>query len=219
MYVRLRLDSQGRIANLTVDASTQTAEIGGVCEEEAFTEQFIGKALPLAQEDIPDAVSGATMTSAAVGAAINAARTDSGDQWEKTLKFTVIGILDTGGEEENYLFLSMSDMDTLTASGGRLDVVELSISASAEELERFLTGIRNRTDGLTARLIKRVTKSETAVLSVADAGVPSDRHRAGTHNDLRVHHHDGCGSRAAQGNRPAQGAGRVRWQHPHRFSR
>lgn len=165
VYVRLRLDSQGRIANLTVDASTQTAEIGGVCEEEAFTGQFIGKALPLAQEDIPDAVSGATMTSAAVGAAINAARTDSGDQWEKTLKFTVIGILDTGGEEENYLFLSMSDMDTLTASGGRLDVVELSISASAEELESFLTGIRNRTDGLTARLIKRVTKSETAVLS------------------------------------------------------
>jgi putative ABC transport system permease protein len=45
-----------------------------------------------------------------------------------------------------------------------VDVVELSVSASAEELEAYAEQITENVDGVRARLVKRVTRSETAVL-------------------------------------------------------
>ena len=64
-------DDNGVITSLTVDASTQTAELGQKCEEEAFTSQFIGKSAPLTLGDGIDAVASATITSQAVVDAVN----------------------------------------------------------------------------------------------------------------------------------------------------
>ena len=71
--VYIILDENGEIAQLTVDASTQTESIGGRCEEPAFTDQFIGKAAPLSLNEDIDALSGATLTSGAVVEAVNTA--------------------------------------------------------------------------------------------------------------------------------------------------
>ena len=160
------LDDEARIASLTVDASTQTEEYGGRCADEEFTAQFIGKALPLTLGEDVDAVSGATVTSTAVVAALNSARAaERGTAVSRTMSFTVAGILDTGGQEESYVFLSQEDMGELTGEAGRLDVAELSVSAAQDQLEGYVAAVSEAEPGVIARLVKRVTRSETAVLS------------------------------------------------------
>ncbi len=116
-----------------------------------------------------DAVSGATLTSAAAVEAVNSARAFVGAAADRTINFTVVGILDTGGDEESYVFLSLDDMAALTGEADRLDVMELSVSASQDELERYVSAIREGTSGAVPQLVRRVTRSETAVLSKLQA--------------------------------------------------
>ena len=164
VYVTVKLDDSSRIASLTIDAGTQTPEIGGLTQtDDSFNSQFVGKSLPLTLGEDVDALSGATITSTAVVEALNTARNTQSAGTAKTIKYTVTGILATGGEEESYVFMSLEDMAGLTGSDV-VDVAELSVSASAEELETYAEQITENTDGVRARLVKRVTRSETAVL-------------------------------------------------------
>ena len=168
VYVNAVLDDEAKIASLTVDADSQTEEIGGQCENEEFTTQFIGKALPLAETDI-DVLSGATMTSNAVITALNTARKAEQTAVDHTLNFTVVGILETGAKEESYAFISLSDMEALTGISGSLDVVELSArttkSDPTEELEAYADAINSAGLGVNAQLAKRVTRSAATVLT------------------------------------------------------
>ena len=164
VYVTVRLDDESRISSLTIDAGTQTPEIGGLTQtDEAFTKQFIGKSLPLTLGGDIDALSGATVTSTAIVDALNTSRSTENQATAKTIKYTVSGILTTGGEEEAYVFMSLEDMASLTGDS-TVDVAELSVSASAEELETYVNQITESGGGVQARLVKRVTRSETAVL-------------------------------------------------------
>jgi putative ABC transport system permease protein len=164
VYVTVKLDDSSRIASLTIDAGTQTPEIGGLAQtDKAFTDQFAGKELPLVLGKDVDALSGATVTSAAVVEALNNACSADRTAAAKTVKYTVTGILTTGGEEESYIFMSLEDMEGLTGEE-TADVAELSVSASADELDAYAEQITESTDGVRARLVKRVTRSETAVL-------------------------------------------------------
>lgn len=162
VYVTATLDDAARIAELTIDASTQTPEYGGrVSEEPLFLKQFVGQALPLKMNEDVDALSGATVTSTAVVEALNGARAAGAAVQPKTTRYRVTGILVTGGEEEGYVFMSADDLQALTGED-RLDVAELSISADEAQLNAYAEALTG--DGVTARLVKRVTKSETAVL-------------------------------------------------------
>ena len=162
VYVTATLDDEARIAELTIDASTQTPEYGGrVSEEPLFLKQFVGQALPLKMNEDVDALSGATVTSTAVVEALNGARAAGAAAQPKTMRYRVTGILVTGGEEEGYVFMSADDLQALTGED-RLDVAELSISADEAQLNAYAEALTG--DGVTARLVKRVTKSETAVL-------------------------------------------------------
>ncbi|MBE5808203.1 MAG: FtsX-like permease family protein [Clostridiales bacterium] len=170
VYVTAKLGSDMTIESISVDASLQTEEIGSKCGEEPFTSQFIGKTLPLALGEDVDALTGATMTSQGVVDALNTAVTvDDGAQASYTLNFTVTGILETGGEEEDYFYMSMDDLETITGERDVLDVVELSVSGSSDELAAESEAITADTPGVSARLVKRVTKSETSVLSKLQA--------------------------------------------------
>ena len=84
-------------------------------------------------------------------------------------KFTVSGILETGGTEEDYIFISLADMANLTGVSGRLDAAELSISASKEELTAYADKIKAAVPSVSPRLVKRVTQSETTVLTKLQA--------------------------------------------------
>ncbi len=164
VYVSVKLDGNSTIASVEIDAGTQTPEYGGrAAEDEEFLNQFTGKTLPLTLGKDVDALSGATVTSEAVVQAINTARKTEKAAKPQTLNFTVTGILTTGGEEEDYVFLSFEDMKTLTGSE-QLDVAELSVSASAEQLEAYADAISRDDDAVQARLVKRVTRSEASVL-------------------------------------------------------
>ena len=167
--VGVTLDENARIAEITVDASTQTEEFGGRTQtDEAFLSQFIGKALPLTLGEDVDALSGATVTSTAIIEALNGARGIATAAQPRTVNYNVVGILTTGGEEEGYVFMSLPDMVSLTGED-KLDVTELSVSAGADQLEAYAEQITGAGEGVIARLVKRVTRSETAVLSKLQA--------------------------------------------------
>ena len=182
------LDEEGKIDSLEVDASSQTPGIGSlVGTDQEFLDQFIGKTLPLrlsntqpedsaagesGQEEgsTVDAVTGATISSQAVIDAINhAANAGEGAvPVENSEHFTVSGILSTGGEEEGYVYMSLKDLQRLT-SDETLDAAELSVSAGAQELEEYSKAITDSVPGVTARLVKRVTRSEASVLGKLQA--------------------------------------------------
>ena len=70
--VKVTLDAAGAIAAIVVESGNETPNFGTRCaENEAFLAQFIGKTLPLESIDV---LSGATVTSNAVLAALNAAK-------------------------------------------------------------------------------------------------------------------------------------------------
>ena len=86
----------------------------------------------------------------------------------------VSGILETGGSEEEYIYMSLEDMADLTGEStdiertgesGRIDLAELSISASGDLLSSYIQKIETNVPEVSPRLVKRVTASETAVLT------------------------------------------------------
>jgi putative ABC transport system permease protein len=83
--------------------------------------------------------------------------------------FTVSGIVQTGGTEEGFIFMSLADLDSLMDNSGKLDVVECSISASQSMLDGIVRQIGENVPGLTPRLVKRVTESEGTVLTKLQA--------------------------------------------------
>ena len=116
-----------------------------------------------------DAVSGATISSLAVVEAVNGARApENAVAMENTERFDVTGILSTGGEEESYIYMSLEDLQKLTMDE-TLDVAELSVTADAQELETYSEAISDSDLGITARLVKRVAKSEASVLGKLQA--------------------------------------------------
>ena len=171
VVVEATLDEEGKIASLDIDASSQTPEIGGQVETDRnFISRFIGQTLPVSLGEDVDAVSGATISSQAVVDALNNARsTEKGSAAaERSGYFNVTGILVTGGEEESYIYMNLEDLEGLT-NDKLLDVAELSVSANAEQLEEYAKAIDGSDAGITARLVKRVTRSETAVLDKLQA--------------------------------------------------
>lgn len=86
-----------------------------------------------------------------------------------TMDMTVAGILETGGSEEDYIYMDLNDLEQLTGGPGRLDVVELSVSASQEKLERYTSEIGEQVPEIAPRLVKRVAASESAVLTKLQA--------------------------------------------------
>ena len=85
------------------------------------------------------------------------------------LRFTIAGILETGSSEEEYVYLSLEDLESLTQSTGDFDVVELSVSAQHAELEQDVEKISAQLEGVNAKLVKRVTQSEATVLTKLQA--------------------------------------------------
>ena len=172
VYVLVTIGEDGKIAALTVDTSAESEGYGKKCSEADFTAQFIGRDIPsLSLGENIDGVTGATRTSAAVVRAVQSARPVSDASAAlipRTVNFTVTGILETGGEEEDKVYMSLADMAEITGQEDTMDLVELSVSATQDELER-LTDAISASGYASARLVKRVTKSETAVLGKLQA--------------------------------------------------
>lgn len=94
---------------------------------------------------------------------------DDGVVQDREKEFTVTGILDTGGSEEEYVYTSLQDLAELTGKEIKIDICELSISATADQLTSYADKISADDNGMNAKLVKRVTQSETTVLSKLQA--------------------------------------------------
>ena len=81
------------------------------------------------------------------------------------LSFRVSGILETGGSEEEYVYISMENLEALTQKSSDYDVVELSVSASQAQLQSYAEKINDNVNDAAAKLVKRVTQSEATVLT------------------------------------------------------
>lgn len=90
-----------------------------------------------------------------------------GNQFNKKLKVT--GILQTGGNEEDCIYVNMNDIEKMDGRTELVDVVECSISASSAELEKYADEISKNVPTLKANLVKRVTQSEGTVLGKLQA--------------------------------------------------
>lgn len=78
--------------------------------------------------------------------------------------FTVSGIVQTGGSEEECLYLTLSKLESLMKDSGLLDVAECSVSESGKGLENIANTISANVEGVNPRLVKRLAKSEGTVL-------------------------------------------------------
>ena len=83
--------------------------------------------------------------------------------------FTVTGILDTGSSEEGYFFISDKDMSELIGKKLTYDVTELRVNANADELADAVEKIKANVQGVSPQLVKRITESQTTVLSKLSA--------------------------------------------------
>ena len=81
------------------------------------------------------------------------------------LDLRVSGILETGGSEEEYIYVTLDDLSDLMLSDRGCDIVEVSVAAREDELKGYLDKINKTSDTLTAKPVKRVTASESTVLS------------------------------------------------------
>ena len=88
---------------------------------------------------------------------------------DTTIDFEITGILNTGGSEEEYVYVSMEDMDELTALPAHVDIAEISVSAGSAQLQTYVDEINAGSTDISANLVKRVTASETTVLSKLQA--------------------------------------------------
>lgn len=79
-------------------------------------------------------------------------------------EITITGIIKTGGVEDGFIFMTLPDMEAITGEPGRADVIELSLSTGEAELKTIAAAVREAVPTLEARLVKRVTQSEAAVL-------------------------------------------------------
>jgi len=170
LSVQAVLDDDAKIKSIEVDASSQTENIGSlVGSDKAFLSQFVGKSLPLSLGEDVDALAGATISSQAVVDALNSSVSEQDAVAAENIeRFNVTGILSTGGEEESYIYMAIGDLQKLTGEEV-LDVAELSVSAGADELEAYSSSIMEDNPGLSARLVKRVAKSEASVLGKLQA--------------------------------------------------
>lgn len=91
---------------------------------------------------------------------------ESGETYcDHELDLIVSGILETGGSEEEYIYVSLSDASSLTMSDRGYDIVELSVAAMQDKLTETVEKINETSDGVSAKLVKRVTASESTVLT------------------------------------------------------
>lgn len=81
------------------------------------------------------------------------------------LDLKVTGILETGGSEEEYAYITLNDMNYLFLSERGYDIVEVSVASSQDNLASYVDRISSSLEGVSAKLVKRVTASESTVLT------------------------------------------------------
>jgi len=81
----------------------------------------------------------------------------------------VSGIVTTGGVEEEFIFMSLEDVQNIIGHNDTFDVIECSIDGNQDYLKSIAENVSQHVAGITPRLVKRVTESQDVVLSKLQA--------------------------------------------------
>ncbi len=79
--------------------------------------------------------------------------------------FVITGIIETGKNEEELVFINQEKLISMFNIDNSYSVIEVSIVAQKEELEKIILDFEETNKNIKPRLVKRVTDSEKSVLS------------------------------------------------------
>ena len=80
------------------------------------------------------------------------------------LDMTVSGVLKTGGAEESVIFVELASLEKMMGDSGVVNLVEISIEGTQDELQEIVADIEANVEGVAPRLVRRVASSEATVL-------------------------------------------------------
>jgi putative ABC transport system permease protein len=153
-YEAVRINMQGYTA------------VGTIFEEARKTSPYwnISGAWPREEDDILIGADIADFTSLAPGSSITiTGRGTNGARFRRDM--AVSGIVRTGSVEDGFIFMHLPTLEALMGDSGMAEVVEASIAADGPGLESLAETIAREVLGVSPRLVKRVTQSETTVLA------------------------------------------------------
>ena len=161
--------------NLTINATPMIAagtDLDAVRETSPYW--YVDGEWPSKSGEILVGLEEAEFFSLKVGEKVSITYTVTGDDGrdaieENTKEFTVSGLLDTGGSEEDYFFMSLDDMAELTGHDLTYNVAELSIQANATRLQQIADEIASSVPEVSPQVVKRLTTSESTVLTKLQA--------------------------------------------------
>ena len=87
----------------------------------------------------------------------------------KLSDYRVSGIVRTGGNEENFVFVSLPDLQRIKGRAGELSLAQVSVVAGQDELVRAETKIHAQVPTVEPQLVKQIAKSEGTVLGKLQA--------------------------------------------------
>src|SRR5262249_3076324 len=78
--------------------------------------------------------------------------------------FSVAGLLDTGGPEDDQVIVTLTAAQQLSGLGGRLSAVAISASGSPAQIESLASSIDSHVSGARADLVRQIAQSEGRIL-------------------------------------------------------
>jgi putative ABC transport system permease protein len=82
----------------------------------------------------------------------------------QTAQLTVAGVVTAGGAEDNQIFVNLPVVQGLAGLPGKMEVVQLSVSGSAEEIETYAQLLGKALPSLEVRPIRQIAEAEGQLL-------------------------------------------------------
>ena len=95
--------------------------------------------------------------------------TVSGGEGTIVSDYRVSGIVRTGGNEENFAFVSLPNLQNIKGRPGELSLAQVSVVAGQDERARAEDKIRENVPGVEPQLVKQIAQSEGTVLGKLQA--------------------------------------------------
>ena len=80
-------------------------------------------------------------------------------------KYVVSGIVSTGGKEEEFAFLNLSDLQQIVDKPDQISIAQVSVVAEGDSLNSIAEKISSNVDGIQPQLVQQIANSEFNVLS------------------------------------------------------
>jgi putative ABC transport system permease protein len=83
----------------------------------------------------------------------------------KNAQFTVVGILDAGGTEDNQVFVGLAEAQSLATLPGKISVAQLSVSGTSNSISQYAARLATALPEYEVRPIRQITEAEGDLLS------------------------------------------------------